>query len=151
MRSRTLRIPTAAARTDPRVPGRTVRRRSGAMPTPSSSTSTRSLPSWVILLRRVTVPPLMRGSSPCLMLFSMSGCSNIPGTTMCSVSSRNLFYNFELLAEANHFNVEIIVSEGKLFTKGDEGLTVFEQDTEDICELDDHAACRDPAEIARET
>ncbi len=54
-----------------------------SMPTPSSSTSTSSLP-----VRRepgscsVTVPPSIRGSSPCLIEFSSSGCSSMLGTTI---------------------------------------------------------------------
>ena len=60
---------------------------SAAMPMPSSSTSIKSRPSDKIRLRSVTVPPLMRGSNPCLMEFSISGWSNMLGTTMLSVSS----------------------------------------------------------------
>ena len=57
------------------------------MPIPSSSTSISSRPSDSIRLRSVTVPPPMRGSNPCLIEFSISGCSNMLGTITASVSS----------------------------------------------------------------
>jgi hypothetical protein len=52
----------------------------------------------------------------------------------------NFFYDAELLAEADDFDVEVIVGEVELFAERDEGVAVAEEDAEDVGELDDHLA-----------
>ena len=59
---------------------------------------------------------------------------------MCRVSSAISLTTFSFSAEADDFDVEVVVGEGELFAEGDEGLAVFEQDAQDVGELDDHAA-----------
>src|ERR1039458_6135295 len=80
MRSRTLRIPIPPclspyalpmpASTDSFAAAVISLIGSVSIPMPSSSTSSSSRPSESIRLRSVTVPPPIRGSSPCLMEFS---------------------------------------------------------------------------------
>ena len=75
------------------------------------------------------------------MLFSMSGCSRMLGTSTSSVRGIDLFFDAQLVgAEAHHFDVEIIVGEFELFAQGNVGVVVLEQGAEDVGELDDHLA-----------
>ena len=82
-----------------------------ACPAPSSSTSSSKRPiGRPARLRSVTVPPLIRGSRPCLMLFSISGCSSMLGTSNVPASPPQIcFTHPQLLAKPHHLDRQIVV------------------------------------------
>ncbi len=44
----------------------------------------------------------------------------------------DFFYYAELFAEADDFDVEVVVGEVELFAEGDEGVAIAEEDAEDV-------------------
>jgi hypothetical protein len=52
----------------------------------------------------------------------------------------DLLDDLELVAEADAFDVEIVVGEVQFFAKRDEGVSIAEEDAEDVGEFDDHLA-----------
>src|SRR5665213_1548629 len=53
---------------------------------------------------------------------------------------RDLLHHAQLLSEPDHFDVEIVIREGKLFFERHERVAVFKQDAQDIRQLHDHLA-----------
>jgi len=70
------------------------------------------------------------------MEFSTIGWSSMLGTKVFESVLVNFLKNLQLVAaEADHFDVEIIVDEFEFFAQGDKGLMLAQEAAQDIGEL----------------
>ena len=89
----------------------------------------------------MTVPPWMRGSRPCLMLFSISGCRRMLGTRTLEGLGIDVLFDAQLVgAKADHLDVEVIVGEAELVAEGDVGVVILEQRAQDVGQFHGHLA-----------